>query len=77
MRLANNAFVVAYFSAVPLATFRTSGQLIAAVFFKAVYGEYAGGRILPVFVALSSVSWTLLISLQLTDRWSSLETFFL
>ncbi|KZP26305.1 high-affinity methionine permease [Athelia psychrophila] len=46
---------VAYFSAVPLDTFRTSGQLIAAVFFESVYGEFAGRTVLPVFVALSSL----------------------
>lgn len=65
--------VVAYFSAVPLDTFRTSGQLIAAVFFESVYGEFAGRRILPVFVALSSVSGapTSLIHLLILVRASS------
>lgn len=49
------SLVVAYFAAVPLETFKQSGQLIAAVFFESVFGEYAGRRVLPVFVALSAV----------------------
>lgn len=67
-----NIIPVAYFAAVPLDTFRKSGQLIAAVFFERVFGDYAGRRVLPVFVALSSVcckhatpnSYWILLSLE-------------
>ncbi|KAG8969116.1 hypothetical protein FRC03_004431 [Tulasnella sp. 419] len=45
---------IAYFAAVPPSEAKTSGQLIAAVFFTKVFGEYAGTRILPVFIALST-----------------------
>lgn len=41
-------------AAVPLEKIRTGGTLVAALFFKEVFGEYAGARILPIFVALSA-----------------------
>lgn len=46
--------IVAYFAAVPLEQIRTGGTLIAAKFFTAVFGSYAGTKVLPVFVALSA-----------------------
>ncbi len=47
-------FLVAYFAAVPLEEAQASGQLLAAKFFSNVFGDYAGNRVLPVFVALSA-----------------------
>ena len=45
---------VAYIAAVPVAEAKKSGQLLAGKFFQAVFGDYAGARVLPVFVALSA-----------------------
>ncbi|KAF9005316.1 high-affinity methionine permease [Hymenopellis radicata] len=45
---------IAYFAAVPLEEAQASGQLLAAKFFSNVFGDYAGNRVLPVFVALSA-----------------------
>ena len=45
---------VAYLAAVPVAEAKKSGQLLAGKFFTAVFGNYAGTRVLPVFVALSA-----------------------
>ncbi|KAK0464818.1 high-affinity methionine permease [Armillaria novae-zelandiae] len=45
---------VAYVAAVPISEAKKSGQLLAAKFFSAVFGTYAGTRVLPVFVALSA-----------------------
>jgi amino acid transporter len=46
--------LVAYIAAVPVEEAKKSGQLLAAKFFTAVFGDYAGARVLPVFVALSA-----------------------
>jgi amino acid transporter len=46
--------LVAYIAAVPVAEAKKSGQLLAAKFFTAVFGDYAGARVLPVFIALSA-----------------------
>ncbi|KAF9005315.1 amino acid transporter [Hymenopellis radicata] len=40
---------VAYFAAVPIEEAQASGQLLAAKFFTAVFGDYAGNHVLPVF----------------------------
>ncbi|PBL01523.1 high-affinity methionine permease [Armillaria gallica] len=45
---------IAYVAAVPVSEAKKSGQLLAAKFFSAVFGDYAGTRVLPVFVALSA-----------------------
>ena len=45
---------VAYIAAVPTEEAKKSGQLLAAKFFTAVFGDYAGARVLPVFVAMSA-----------------------
>ncbi|KAJ7585652.1 high-affinity methionine permease [Mycena floridula] len=45
---------IAYIAAVPVSEAKKSGQLLAAKFFTAVFGDYAGTRVLPVFVALSA-----------------------
>lgn len=45
---------VAYIAAVPVDEAQASGQLLAAKFFSTVFGDYAGARVLPVFVAISA-----------------------
>lgn len=45
---------VAYFLVIPLDELRGSGELIAALFFKRIFGPGLGGRVLPLAVALSA-----------------------
>ncbi|KAG8905986.1 hypothetical protein FRB99_007843 [Tulasnella sp. 403] len=45
---------VAYFAAVPVEEAKASGQLIAAVFFTKIFGEYAGKKVLPALISLSA-----------------------
>jgi len=45
---------VAYVAAVPREEIRHSGQLIAALFFRRVFGDSWGAKVLPAMVALSS-----------------------
>ena len=45
---------VAYFLVVPIDAIKSSGELVAALFFRGVFGEYVGGKILPLAVALSA-----------------------
>ncbi|KAF8638245.1 hypothetical protein AX17_002267 [Amanita inopinata Kibby_2008] len=44
---------VAYVAAVPPEEIRTSGQLVAALFFKQIFGTSVGARLLPLLVSLS------------------------
>jgi len=53
---------VAYFSAIPKDEFATSEVIIAGVFFRNVFGNSAGARALPVFVALSNLGNVLAVS---------------
>jgi amino acid transporter len=53
---------VAYFAAIPKKDLATSEVLVAALFFKNVFGDTAGGRSLPVFVALSNLGNVLAVS---------------
>lgn len=46
---------VSYFAAVPIAQIKSSSTLAAALFFKAVFGESAGARVLPGLVAVSAM----------------------
>jgi amino acid transporter len=45
---------IAYFVVVPLEEIKSSGELVAALFFERVLGEGIGTRILPILVALSA-----------------------
>ncbi|KAJ7753448.1 amino acid/polyamine transporter I [Mycena metata] len=45
---------VAYFAAVPAATIKTSGTLVAGLFFTNVFGRHAGARVFPALVSLSA-----------------------
>ncbi|KAK4706086.1 replication factor C subunit 2/4, partial [Phenoliferia sp. Uapishka_3] len=45
---------VAYLAAVPKDEIKSSGTLVAALFFSKVFGESAGSRVLPALVSLSA-----------------------
>lgn len=47
---------VAYVAAVPREDIRTSGQLIAVLFFQRVFGDSWGAKLLPCMVVLSCLS---------------------
>jgi amino acid transporter len=44
---------VAYIAAIPPDEMRNSGQLVAALFFRRVFGNTATAKLLPLLVALS------------------------
>ncbi|KAJ8514224.1 hypothetical protein ONZ45_g8226 [Pleurotus djamor] len=54
---------VAYIAAVPVEEAKQSGQLLAGRFFAAVFGDFAGRRVLPVFVALSALGNLIAVSI--------------
>ncbi|CAK4031454.1 amino acid permease-domain-containing [Lecanosticta acicola] len=56
---------VAYFMVVPLDEIRTSGELIAGLFFERVFGETFGRRVLPLLVALSGVGNVMVVTFAL------------
>lgn len=53
---------VAYFAAIPKSDLATSEVIVAGLFFKNVFGDSAGARSLPVFVALSNMGNVLAVS---------------
>ncbi|KAJ4285937.1 hypothetical protein N0V88_008212 [Collariella sp. IMI 366227] len=53
---------VAYFAAIPKADLATSEVIVAGLFFKNVFGDSAGARSLPAFVALSNLGNVLAVS---------------
>ena len=53
---------VAYFAAIPKAELAKSEVLVAGIFFRNVFGDSAGARSLPVFVALSNIGKVLAVS---------------
>lgn len=53
---------VAYFAAIPKSELATSEVIVAGVFFKNVFGDSAGARSLPAFVALSNLGNVLAVS---------------
>ncbi|KAF2748542.1 high-affinity methionine permease-like protein [Sporormia fimetaria CBS 119925] len=53
---------VAYFAAIPKSELANSEAIVAGVFFKNVFGESAGARSLPAFVALSNLGNVLAVS---------------
>ena len=56
---------IAYFLVVPLDEVKTSGELIAALFFERVFGTAVGRRILPLMVALSAVGNVMVVTFAL------------
>ncbi|UNI23803.1 hypothetical protein JDV02_009600 [Purpureocillium takamizusanense] len=53
---------VAYFAAIPKSELAKSEVLVAGIFFRNVFGDSAGARSLPVFVALSNIGNVLAVS---------------
>ncbi|KAL2259540.1 hypothetical protein VTK26DRAFT_6764 [Humicola hyalothermophila] len=53
---------VAYFAAIPKADLATSEVIVAGLFFRNVFGDSAGARALPAFVALSNLGNVLAVS---------------
>jgi amino acid transporter len=53
---------VAYFAAIPKSDLATSEVIVAGLFFKNVFGDSAGARTLPAFVALSNLGNVLAVS---------------
>ena len=53
---------VAYFAAIPAQELIESDVVVAGVFFKNVFGDTAGGRALPAFVAISNLGNVLAVS---------------
>ncbi|TDZ16836.1 High-affinity methionine permease [Colletotrichum sidae] len=53
---------VAYFAAIPKSELATSDVIVAGVFFRNVFGDSAGARALPAFVAISNLGNVLAVS---------------
>ncbi|KAK4121535.1 amino acid transporter [Parathielavia appendiculata] len=53
---------VAYFAAIPKSDLATSEVIVAGLFFRNVFGDSAGARSLPAFVALSNLGNVLAVS---------------
>lgn len=53
---------VAYFAAIPKSALAKSEVIVAGLFFKNVFGDSAGARALPAFVALSNLGNVLAVS---------------
>lgn len=53
---------IAYFAAIPKSEIRSSNVLIAGVFFRNVFGNSAGAKALPAFVAISNMGNVLAVS---------------
>jgi len=53
---------VAYFAAIPKTELAKSEVIVAAIFFKNIFGDSAGARALPAFVALSNLGNVLAVS---------------
>lgn len=56
---------LAYFSVVPLEEIKTSGELIAALYFEKVFGQNIGRRFLPLMVALACVGNVMVVTFAL------------
>lgn len=56
---------VAYFSVIPLDEIKTSGELVAALFFERVFGQNVGRRFLPLMVALGCVGNVMVVTFAL------------
>lgn len=74
---------VAYFLVVPLEEIKSSGELIAALFFEKIFGASVGSTVLPILVAISAagnvmvVTFTLVNTARFISTWenSYLNTF--
>ena len=57
-----NQAQVAYFAAIPKTDLAKSEVIVAGLFFRNVFGNSAGARSLPAFVALSNLGNVLAVS---------------
>ena len=57
-----NQTQVAYFAAIPKTDLAKSEVIVAGLFFRNVFGNSAGARSLPAFVALSNLGNVLAVS---------------
>lgn len=56
---------VAYFIVVPLGEIRSSGELIAALFFQKIFGASVGSTLLPILVAVSAAGNVMVVTFAL------------
>ena len=64
---------VAYFIVVPLDDIRNSGELIAALFFKNIFGPSVGSTILPILVAVSAAGNVMVVTFALVSNARSIH----
>jgi amino acid transporter len=65
---------IAYFIVVPIDEIKSSGELIAALFFERTFGAQIGRTILPLAVALSAVGNVLVVAFaQVSDLFPSVS----
>ncbi|CZT20558.1 related to high affinity methionine permease [Ramularia collo-cygni] len=57
---------IAYFSVVPLDEIKTSGEMVAALFFERVFGQNVGRRFLPLMVALGCAGNVMVVTFALS-----------
>jgi hypothetical protein len=58
---------IAYFLVVPVDDIKSSGELVAALFFRGVFGEQVGGKLLPLAVALSAFGNVMVVTFALAS----------
>ena len=58
---------VAYFIVVPLEEIKTSGELIAALFFQRIFGASVGSTLLPILVAISGAGNVMVVTFALVN----------
>ena len=58
---------IAYFIVVPLEEIKTSGELIAALFFQKIFGASVGSTLLPILVAISGAGNVMVVTFALVN----------
>ena len=58
---------IAYFIVVPLEEIRDSGELIAALFFRRIFGPNVGSTVLPVLVATAAAGNVMVVTFALVN----------
>ena len=56
---------IAYFIVVPLEEIKTSGELIAALFFERIFGASVGSTVLSLLVAVSAAGNVMVVTFSL------------
>lgn len=60
---------VAYFLILPIDEIKNSGELVAALFFTAVFGENTGRRLLPLMIAISAAGNVMVVTFALVSSY--------